>query len=77
MAKHFWFFILLIIPIVSSNFRNVESRVLKRVHQQGYAKLATLGVVCKCCDGEGGDCRSSWDSSYSCPKLHCFPWKYQ
>ncbi|XVF23992.1 hypothetical protein REPUB_Repub13aG0088000 [Reevesia pubescens] len=76
MAKHFRFFILLfMILLISWNLENVESKILKRDHRQGHAKLATLGVVCKCCDGEGGECRSSWNASYSCPKLQCHPWK--
>lgn len=41
----------------------------------GYSKVFnTLGVVCKCCDGEGGECRTTWEGS--CPKLQCLPWKY-
>ncbi|XVE69302.1 hypothetical protein DITRI_Ditri09bG0141100 [Diplodiscus trichospermus] len=77
-AKQLGFFILFfMILLVSWNFRNVEGGILRRVHQQGYAKFATLGVACKCCDGEGGECRSSWDASYSCPKLQCLPWKHQ
>ncbi|OMO54257.1 hypothetical protein COLO4_36543 [Corchorus olitorius] len=63
--------------LLSSNPRIVESRVLKRVHQQGHASFATLGIVCKCCDGEGVECKSSWNASYACPKLQCLPWKYQ
>ncbi|KAG6621227.1 hypothetical protein I3842_01G294600 [Carya illinoinensis] len=36
---------------------------------------ATLGIVCKCCDGLNGECRTTWDAS--CPKLKCLPWKLQ
>ncbi|KAL2957488.1 hypothetical protein AAZX31_18G153400 [Glycine max] len=40
----------------------------------GYSKIfATLGVVCKCCDGVGGACTSKWTES--CNNLQCFPWK--
>ena len=43
----------------------------------GYSKssspVGTLGVVCKCCDGEGGACRTKWDAP--CSKLQCLPWK--
>ncbi|KAK1265747.1 hypothetical protein QJS04_geneDACA011381 [Acorus gramineus] len=35
--------------------------------------LATLGLECTCCDGAGGECRSTWDGS--CSKLDCRPWK--
>lgn len=48
--------------------------------------LATLGVVCKCCDGvatggggkeegEGKGCVAVW--SGSCSNLQCLPWKLQ
>ena len=38
----------------------------------GYASVfATLGLVCKCCDG--GECKSTWNNS--CSKVQCLPWK--
>nr|GMC88395.1 Fibropellin-1 like [Ipomoea batatas] len=47
--------------------------------QTGFATsiLATLGVVCKCCDGGEGEegCVTVW--SGSCSKLQCLPWKLQ
>ncbi|KAL4388222.1 hypothetical protein GQ457_09G030070 [Hibiscus cannabinus] len=77
MAKHLGFVIFLVVILSFSGFKHVECGVLRRVRRQGYANLATLGVVCKCCDGEGGECKSSWDASYACSKLQCLPWKYK
>ncbi|KAL5706278.1 hypothetical protein ACHQM5_024470 [Ranunculus cassubicifolius] len=43
---------------------------------QRFSKIsATLGMSCKCCDGEEGICRSTWEAS--CSKLECLPWKFQ
>ncbi|PON56532.1 hypothetical protein PanWU01x14_181000 [Parasponia andersonii] len=56
----------------------VEGRTLKIRHKQGYYSknfVESLGVMCKCCDGEGGACRSKWDAS--CSKLQCLPWKFR
>ncbi|KAK4771327.1 hypothetical protein SAY87_031859 [Trapa incisa] len=40
--------------------------------QQRYSKiLATLGIVCKCCDE--GQCASTWEGP--CSQLQCLPWK--
>ncbi|WOH11051.1 hypothetical protein DCAR_0830530 [Daucus carota subsp. sativus] len=33
----------------------------------------TLGMVCRCCDSAGGDCRTKWLEP--CPNLECRPWK--
>ncbi|KAI4324443.1 hypothetical protein MLD38_029934 [Melastoma candidum] len=42
--------------------------------EQGISKvLATLGVVCKCCDSTG-NC-TSLSNSGSCHKVQCLPWK--
>ncbi|XWS43781.1 hypothetical protein CRYUN_Cryun16bG0133500 [Craigia yunnanensis] len=42
--------------------------------QQRYSKIfATLGVVCKCCDGTGAECSSTWTEP--CSQLKCLPWK--
>ncbi|XP_027337837.1 uncharacterized protein LOC113851528 [Abrus precatorius] len=52
----------------------VEGRALSLISNQGYSKIfATLGIVCKCCDGLGGACTSTWTES--CSNLQCFPWK--
>ncbi|KAH1256942.1 hypothetical protein HKD37_03G006999 [Glycine soja] len=54
----------------------VEARTLSLTSShQGYSKIfATLGIVCKCCDGvEGGACTSTWTES--CSNLQCSPWK--
>jgi len=40
----------------------------------GFSKnLAALGLVCKCCDGEGGGCTTTWTEP--CSNLQCSPWK--
>ncbi|KAK1377502.1 hypothetical protein POM88_024246 [Heracleum sosnowskyi] len=42
--------------------------------KQGYSKfLGTLGMVCECCDGAGGQCKTKWLEP--CPNLQCRPWK--
>ncbi|ESW12453.1 hypothetical protein PHAVU_008G114100 [Phaseolus vulgaris] len=61
---------LLIIMLVSTTL--IEGRTLSLISGQGYSKIfATLGVVCKCCDG--GACTSTWTES--CNNLQCYPWK--
>ncbi|KAL1549182.1 hypothetical protein AAHA92_17315 [Salvia divinorum] len=52
-----------------------EARTIPFRLQQGDMRtFATLGVVCKCCEGGGESCTSSWKGS--CSKLHCLPWKF-
>ncbi|XP_027352795.1 uncharacterized protein LOC113863423 isoform X1 [Abrus precatorius] len=49
--------LLLVILVVSIAEKPsvVEGRTLSLISGQGYSKIfATLGVVCKCCDGVGG-----------------------
>lgn len=44
----------------------------------GYPKheaYSALGLVCKCCDGKGGECRRIWDAA-ACSNLKCHPWKH-
>ncbi|XVF55173.1 hypothetical protein PTKIN_Ptkin06aG0015500 [Pterospermum kingtungense] len=42
--------------------------------QPNYSKIfATLGVVCECCDGAGGQCSRTW--TQPCSQLKCLPWK--
>ncbi|KAK1354660.1 hypothetical protein POM88_047916 [Heracleum sosnowskyi] len=41
-----------------------------------YSKLvATLGLICKCCDGSSGEaeCKTTWVQP--CSNLQCHPWK--
>ncbi|KAL5161870.1 hypothetical protein HKD37_07G019086 [Glycine soja] len=48
---------LLIIMVVSIAEKPsvIEGRALSLISGQGYSKIfATLGLVCKCCDGVGG-----------------------
>ncbi|KAJ9684427.1 hypothetical protein PVL29_016742 [Vitis rotundifolia] len=62
--------------IVVAIFQYPRAMEAKPASFQRYSKVFnTLGVVCKCCDGEGGECKSTWEGS--CPKLQCLPWKYQ
>ncbi|KAJ4720894.1 Fibropellin-1 like [Melia azedarach] len=69
--------LLLIVAVSQCSCRVVKAtraRILN--HQLGYSKTyaTQLGVVCKCCDGEKGECRSTWEGS--CSKLQCLPWKF-
>ncbi|KAL2320087.1 hypothetical protein Fmac_029056 [Flemingia macrophylla] len=70
--------VLLIILIASSVAEKphlVEGRTLSLTSHPGYSRIfATLGVVCKCCDGIEGACTSTWTES--CSNLKCSPWKY-
>ncbi|GMY39673.1 hypothetical protein FCV25MIE_34917 [Fagus crenata] len=79
MPKCFWlFFWFSMIVAMLQQPRGLEARPLTIVdYKQGHLNkfVATLGIVCKCCDGIKGECRSTWDSS--CPKLQCLPWKHQ
>ncbi|KAJ1384286.1 hypothetical protein SESBI_42681 [Sesbania bispinosa] len=68
---------LLIIMVVSVAEKPsvIEGRALSLISEKGYSKIfATLGVVCKCCDGAGGTCTSTWTES--CNNLQCLPWKF-
>ncbi|KAJ8631821.1 hypothetical protein MRB53_025144 [Persea americana] len=52
----------------------IEARTLTLRDQKRDLKLLeSLGVMCRCCDGIGGKCKSSWDTP--CLKLDCSPWK--
>ncbi|XP_027173241.1 uncharacterized protein LOC113772943 [Coffea eugenioides] len=56
------------------------SRPLPFLPQQRYSKIfASLGVVCKCCDGaaasDGEHCATTWTGA--CSDLQCLPWKLQ
>ncbi|KDP44860.1 hypothetical protein JCGZ_01360 [Jatropha curcas] len=50
-----------------------EAGAVSLKHGNSKKFFATLGLECKCCDGDKGECRSSWESS--CSKLQCHPWK--
>ncbi|KAG5054324.1 hypothetical protein AAZX31_03G062400 [Glycine max] len=68
--------VILIASSVAEKPSVVEARTLSLTSShQGYSKIfATLGIVCKCCDGvEGGACTSTWTES--CSNLQCSPWK--
>ncbi|CAL5335013.1 unnamed protein product [Camellia sinensis] len=54
--------------------RFAEARPLSSPPQQRLSKmLGTLGLVCKCCDGPGEECKTTWVEP--CSKLQCLPWK--
>ncbi|KAI4331683.1 hypothetical protein MLD38_029843 [Melastoma candidum] len=59
---------------LSTSASSSSSTVPSHHTEQGISKvLATLGVVCKCCDS-AGDC-TSLSNSGSCHKVQCLPWK--
>ncbi|KAK4798449.1 hypothetical protein SAY86_030775 [Trapa natans] len=60
----------------SSFFSDHPHHLQKQQGSYSRSKLVQqLGLVCKCCDDNGGNCKASWDGS--CPnKLQCLPWKF-
>ncbi|GKV05918.1 hypothetical protein SLEP1_g17866 [Rubroshorea leprosula] len=67
-------FLVVVFSATSHNSVGAEARPLPFLPQQNYSKLlSTLGVVCKCCDGIGGDCSVTWTDP--CSNLQCQPWK--
>ncbi|KZV53409.1 hypothetical protein F511_10195 [Dorcoceras hygrometricum] len=71
-AYNFWMLII-IICFIFQDSSLVEARPLPSPLQQSDRSkiIASLGVVCKCCDDE--HCAISWDGS--CSNLRCLPWK--
>ncbi|PSS32642.1 Fibropellin-1 like [Actinidia chinensis var. chinensis] len=67
--------LLLVIGFSCQRPRFAEARPLSSPPtQQRVPKIfGTLGLVCKCCDGPGGECTSTWVET--CSKLQCLPWK--
>ncbi|KAF1894850.1 hypothetical protein Lal_00022344, partial [Lupinus albus] len=64
--------------IIDPNPNGVEATRVLTIHRKGYSRgstYSTLGLVCKCCDGKGGECRTTWEAV--CYNLQCSPWKYQ
>lgn len=54
-----------------SNVDVVDTRA-----RAGYSNVfGTLGMVCRCCDDKGRDCKTKW--LQPCPNLQCHPWKKQ
>nr|XP_004492372.1 uncharacterized protein LOC101514220 [Cicer arietinum] len=71
---HVLILLIIMVILVSDKPSLTEGRTLSLISNQGYSNiLATLGVVCKCCDGIGGTCTSTWKKS--CNNLKCSPWK--
>ncbi|KAJ4719929.1 Fibropellin-1 like [Melia azedarach] len=71
--------LLLVVAVSQCSCRSVVVKAIRPTilnHRLGYSKTfaAQLGVVCKCCDGEKGECRSTWQGS--CSNLQCLPWKF-
>ncbi|KAJ9185280.1 hypothetical protein P3X46_004933 [Hevea brasiliensis] len=71
--------LLFLLLVLSISFpqkpRITEARTLSFLAEQNHSKIfATLGVVCKCCDGGQGECTRTWKKG-SCHKLQCLPWK--
>ncbi|GKV10068.1 hypothetical protein SLEP1_g21487 [Rubroshorea leprosula] len=74
--KCFLLLVLFLYVYISATHNSVgaEARPLPVVPQQKPTKfLATLGVVCKCCDGSGRECSVTWTDP--CSNLQCEPWK--
>ncbi|KAJ8484719.1 hypothetical protein OPV22_017204 [Ensete ventricosum] len=47
-----------------------EAASIPFTKQERYVKvLESLGIKCQCCDGDDGECSSSWDTT--CSKLDC------
>ncbi|XP_015584384.1 uncharacterized protein LOC8279737 [Ricinus communis] len=70
--------LLLLVLTVSLSQKSIitEARTLSFLPEHaGKSKIfATLGIVCKCCDGNlQGECTSTWKGT--CRKLQCLPWK--
>ncbi|EEF22889.1 conserved hypothetical protein [Ricinus communis] len=69
--------LLLLVLTVSLSQKSIitEARTLSFLPEQSKSKIfATLGIVCKCCDGNlQGECTSTWKGT--CRKLQCLPWK--
>ncbi|KAG6693074.1 hypothetical protein I3843_10G140800 [Carya illinoinensis] len=76
--KHLLLVLLLILIVSTSQLQLpggvAEARPISSIPQQRYSKIfSTLGIVCKCCDGDKGECTST--RTESCSNLQCFPWK--
>ncbi|WOL14923.1 hypothetical protein Cni_G23704 [Canna indica] len=73
---HFYFSLLLLFFISFSISKSAEADGPIPINkQQRYVKvLESLGIKCKCCDGDGGECRSSWEST--CTKMECHNLKF-
>ncbi|KAH7553760.1 hypothetical protein ACOSP7_029389 [Xanthoceras sorbifolium] len=66
--------LLVMIIVMSPEPGFAEARPLSIIPEQRYTKFfATLGIACKCCDGRGRACTSTWTGP--CSELQCLPWK--
>ncbi|KAM6550820.1 hypothetical protein CsatB_000628 [Cannabis sativa] len=74
LSKPSFLFVLVLFAVLASEKSvAVQARFLSSAQQRYTNVFATLGLVCKCCDGPKGECTSSWTNS--CPKIQCLPWK--
>ncbi|KAH7867483.1 hypothetical protein Vadar_034090 [Vaccinium darrowii] len=65
---------LLLLLLLVINF--TEARPLSILPQPRFGKVfGTLGVVCKCCDGPEGQCKTTSGVDPNCSNLQCLPWK--
>ncbi|RWW59462.1 hypothetical protein BHE74_00033597 [Ensete ventricosum] len=65
---------LILLLLVSSSLVHLslaaEAASIPFTKQERYVKLLeSLGIKCQCCDGDDGECSSSWDTT--CSKLDC------
>ncbi|KAF8402999.1 hypothetical protein HHK36_011093 [Tetracentron sinense] len=74
MSKLYMLWVLLLmIAALSHKARGVEARPLPLLDQQRYTKLiATLGIVCKCCDGVGDECTNLFGAKDSSSSMGIF-----
>ncbi|OWM70014.1 hypothetical protein CDL15_Pgr025863 [Punica granatum] len=75
-VTHLRFGLLLLMVVTIIQWpKEAEGRMVKFEHRANNSNFySTLGLVCECCDGPEGECRSKWDAP--CAKLKCHPWKY-
>ncbi|KAK6794072.1 hypothetical protein RDI58_007525 [Solanum bulbocastanum] len=64
ISKPFVFFVLLVLVmmITTSSLEGDYSKI-----------FSTIGLECKCCDGEEGECTKSWHGT--CSNFQCSSWK--
>ncbi|CAL9097310.1 unnamed protein product [Musa acuminata var. zebrina] len=66
---------LILLLLVSSSLVHIslaaaEAASIPFTKQERYVTvLESLGIKCQCCDGDDGECNSSWDTT--CSKLDC------
>ncbi|URE24662.1 hypothetical protein MUK42_07379 [Musa troglodytarum] len=67
--------LMLLVSLHAHVSMSTEARPLASDKEHRYVEvLQSLGIRCRCCDGVGGECRSTWASH--CDKLECHPSKF-